>query len=174
MPASLHGPVVSPKRYVGLARAALLLGGALVFCYGIYIGATIPEPPPNSDGLPSGFAVMFALIVHFVGTALAHVGYALPAGSGRFRFGPLADRPAVVRAAAATAVFVGGGVLLTVLGQLLPESLPRAASGTYAFAWFGAAIGSLTGVVLTFVLAVGTGLWRLVQDEPILGRGVNG
>ena len=174
MPASPHVAVVSPRRYFGLARAGLLLVGALVFCYGIYIGATIPEPPPNSDGLPSGFAVMFALIVHFVGTALAHVGYALPAGSGRFRFGPLADRPAVVRAAVATAVFIGGGALLTALGWVLPESLSRAASGTYAFTWFGAAVGSLTGVVLTLVLAVGTGLWRLVQDEPILGRGVDG
>ncbi|WP_435116854.1 hypothetical protein [Halolamina sp. C58] len=165
---------MSPKQYFGLARAALLLVGASVFCYGIYVGATIPEPPPNSDGFPAGFAVIFVLIAQSIGATLAHVGYALPAGSGRFRFGPLADRPAVVRAAVATAVFVGAGIVLTVVGRLLPESVPRVVSGTYAFSWFGAVIGSLTGVVLSLVLAVGTGLWRLVHDEPILGRAVDG
>ncbi|MFC6736735.1 hypothetical protein ACFQEQ_10870, partial [Halolamina salina] len=70
--------------------------------------------------------------------------------------------------------FVAALGLLTALGWVLPESLPRAVSGTYAFSWLGAAVGSLTGVVLTAVLAVGTGLWRLVQDEPILGRGADG
>ncbi|MFD1526173.1 hypothetical protein [Halolamina salina] len=165
---------MSPKRYLGLARAALLLVGAGVFCYGLYVGATIPEPPPNSDGVPTGFAVIFVLLAQSVGAALAHVGYALPAGSGRFRFGPLADRAAVVRAGAATVVFVAALGLLTALGWVLPESLPRAVSGTYAFSWLGAVVGSLTVVVLTAVLAVGTGLWRLVQDEPILGRGADG
>ncbi len=174
MPASPHAPIVSPKQYFGLARAALLLVGAGVFCYGIYVGATIPEPPPNSDGVPTGFAVIFVLIAQSVGASLAHVGYALPAGSGRFRFGPLADRAAVVRAAAAAAVFVGGLALLMALGWVLPDSLPQVVSGTYAFAWFGAAVGSLTGVVLTAVLAVGTGLWRLMQGEPVLGRALDG
>jgi hypothetical protein len=60
------------------------------------------------------------------------------------------------------------------LGWVLPDSLPQVVSGTYAFAWFGAAVGSLTGVVLTAVLAVGTGLWRLMQGEPVLGRALDG
>ena len=169
MPASPDLPAVSPKRFLGLARAALLLVGVGVFCYGIYVGATMPEPPPDSDGVPTGFAVVFVLLAQSIGAGLAQIGYALPAGNGLLRFGPLVDRPPVVRAAAATVVFVGGGALLTGLGWVLPDSLPEVVSGTYAFAWFGAAVGSITGVVLTAVLAVGTALWRLMRDETVLG-----
>ncbi|QKY21587.1 hypothetical protein B4589_014830 [Halolamina sp. CBA1230] len=160
---------MSPKRYLGLVRAGLLIVGVGTLCYGVYVGATLPEPPPDSDGVPAGFAVVFVLITQSAGALLAQVGYALPAGSGPFRFGPLADRSAIVRAAAATAAFVGAAVLLTALGWILPDSLSRAVSGTYAFAWFGAAAGSATGVGLTAVLAVGTGLWRLVRGDPLLG-----
>jgi hypothetical protein len=160
---------VSPKRYLGLVRAALVLAGLATLCYSVYFGATIPEPPPNSDGVPTGFGVIFALLVQSGGALLVLLGYSLPAGTGRFRAGPLADQPPVVRAAAATAAFVGGAVLLTALGWVLPDSLPRVVSGTYAFSWFGAVAGTVVGVAFTAVMAVGTGLWRLAHGEPVFG-----
>lgn len=160
---------MSPKRYVGLLRAALVLAGLATLCYVVYFGATLPEPPPNTDGVPAGFAVIFALLAQSGGALLVLLGFSLPAGTGRFRGGPLADRPAVVRAAAATAAFVGSAVLLTALGWVLPDSLPRVVSGTYAFSWFGAVAGTVVGVVFTAVLAVGTGIWRLAHGEPVFG-----
>ena len=160
---------MSPKRYFGLVRAALLLVGGLVFCWAVYVGATIPEPPPNTDGLPAGFAVMYALIVQSAGALTAQIGYALPAGAGRFRFGPLADRSVAFRGAVATAVFVTAALLLSVLGWVLPDSLPRVVSGTYAFSWLGAAAGSATGIVLTAALAAVTAIVRLVRGDPVLG-----
>ncbi|NHX35502.1 MULTISPECIES: hypothetical protein [Halolamina] len=165
---------MSPKRYLGPLRAVLSVVGVLILCYGVYFGATLPEPPPNSDGVPTGFAVIYVLLVQSAGALLAQVGYALPAGTGRFRFGPLADSPAVVRAAAATALFVTAVALVTAFGWVLPESVPRVVSGTHAFLWFAAVAGSAVGVVLTAVLAVGTALWRLVQGEPVLDGAVDG
>lgn len=168
MPNSVNTPGVSRQRYLGPLRALLLTVGAAVFCYGLYVGATIPEPPPNGDGVPTGFAVVFVLLVQFAGALLAQVGYTLPAGD-RLRFGPLADRSAAVRAAAATAAFLVAAVLLTALGWVLPDSLPRVVSGTYAFAWFGAAVGAAAGAGLTAVVAAGTAGWRIAHGEPILG-----
>jgi hypothetical protein len=160
---------VSPKRYVGLLRAALVLAGLATLCYAVYFGATLPEPPPNGDGVPSGFAVIYALVVQSGGALLVLLGYSLPAGTGRFRVGPLADRPAVVRATAATAAFVAAWALLTAFGWLLPDSLPRVVSGVYAFSWFGAVAGAVVGVAFTALLAVGTGIWRLAHGEPVFG-----
>ncbi|MFW5935586.1 MAG: hypothetical protein ACOCQL_07025 [Halolamina sp.] len=159
---------MSPKPYLGPLRVGLLTVGVLVFGYGVYVGATIPEPPPNSDGVPTGFAVVYVLLVQSAGALVAQVGYALPPGGGRFRFGPLADSPAVVRAAAATAAFVTAVALVTAFGWVLPDSLPRVVTGTHAFLWFGAVAGSAVGVVLTAVVAVGTVLWRLARGEPVL------
>jgi len=172
MPDSANQPVVSPRRYFGLVRATLLLAGAAVFCYGVYFGATIPEPPPNSDGVPTGFAVIYVLIVQSVGALIAQVGYAFPAGTGRFRFGPLADRPVVVRAGTATAAFVGLFALVMVFWMLIPDSLslPGIVTGTNTFLWFGAVAGTTVGVVLTAVLTVGTAVWRLARGEPVFGN----
>ena len=162
---------MSSTRYLGALRIVLLLAGTGAFCWGIYTGATLPEPPPNSDGLPTGFAVAIVLLAQFAGTLLAQVGYAIPAGTGRLRFGPLADRPAVVRAAAATGAFAALALLLLVAGWVLPDSLPRVVSGTYAFSWLGAAVGAAVGVALTALSAVGTGAARLLRGDPLLGEG---
>ncbi|GAB7095539.1 hypothetical protein JCM30237_26930 [Halolamina litorea] len=162
---------MSLKRYLGLVRGALLLSGTVVLCWGVYVGATIPEPPPDTDGVPVGFAVAFVLLDHAGGALLLQSGYALPPGTGRFRFGPLADRPAAVRAAVLTAAFAVAVVLLTVLGWILPDSLPRLVSGTYAFSWLGAAVGTAVGIAVTVVLGAATALVRLALGEPLLGGG---
>lgn len=160
---------MSTKRYVGLVRAALVLAGLGTLCYTVYFGATIPEPPPNSDGVPTGFGVIFALLAQSGGALLVLLGYSLPVGTGRFRFAPFAERPAVVRAAAGTVAFAGGAALLTALGWVLPDSLPRLVSGAYAFSWFGAVAGTVVGVLFTAVVAVGTGIWRLAHGAPVFG-----
>lgn len=162
--------IVSLRRYFGVLRAILLLAGGVAFCWAVYTGATLPEPPPNSDGLPTGFAVAFVLVGQSVGAVLAHVGYALPAGIGRFRFGPLADRPAVVRAAAATGAFAALVFLLLVAGWLLPDSMPSVVTGTYAFTWLGGVVGGAVGLLLTALLAVGTATVRLFRGDPLLSR----
>jgi hypothetical protein len=159
---------MSPRRYLGVLRAVLLLAGVGAFCWAVYFGATLPEPPPNSDGLPMGFAVAYVVVVQIGATILGHTGYALPAGIGRFRFGPLANRPAVVRAAAATGAFAALALLLLVLGWVLPDALPHAVSGTYAFTWIGAVVGAAVGVVVTVLLAVGTAAVRLWRGNPLL------
>lgn len=159
--------MVSLKRYFGLLRATRLFAGGVTLCWAIYFGATVPEPPPNSDGVPTGFAVTIVLLVQFAGTLIAQVGYVLPAGTGRFRFGPLADRPAVVRAAAGTGTFATLVFLLAVLGWVLPDSMPSLVSGTYAFTWLGGVVGAAVGVVLTVLLAAGTGIVRLSRGEPV-------
>ncbi|MFW5948984.1 MAG: hypothetical protein ACOCSD_05245 [Halolamina sp.] len=152
-------------------RVTLLVLGVSVFLAAVWFGATMPEPPPDSDGVPVGFAVVFVVLGQTAGALLALVGYALPAGSGRLRFGPLAARSAATRVAAAAVGFTVTTLLLTVLGWVLPDSLPRIVTGTHGFLWLGAAVGSVVGVVLAAVLAVGTVLWRVVRGEPIRGRG---
>ena len=159
---------MSLRRYFGAIRAALLLAGGVAFCWAVYFGATLPEPPPNSDGLPAGFAVAFVLIAQSASALVAQVGYALPAGTGRFRFGPLADRPAIVRAAAATAAFASLTLLLLVAGWVLPDSMPSVVTGTYAFTWLGAVVAGAIGLVLTALLAVGTAAVRLYRGDPLL------
>lgn len=165
---------MSLKRYLGALRLSLVAVGLLVVAYGVYFGANIPEPPPNSDGVPTGFAVIYVMLVQAAGALLAQIGYALPAGTGRFRFGPLADRSPPVRAAAATTVFAGSWVLLTVIVMLLPGSPPDPVAGTHAFLWFASVAGTVAGVAFTAVVGLGTALWRLATDEPVLGDAVGG
>jgi hypothetical protein len=161
---------VSLRRYVGLVSGALLLVGGAVLCWGVYFGATLPEPRPGSDGVPAGFAIIYVLLVQSGGALLVHLGYALPAGTGRFRVGPLAGRSVVVRTAAATVAF--GTVLgvTTVLTMALPDSLPRVVSGTVAFSWLGAAVALVVGVALTLVCGLATAVVRVVRGEPLVDR----
>ena len=160
---------MSSKRFLGPVRGALLLAGGGALCWTVYFGATLPEPPPGGDGVPAGFAVILALIVQAAGALAVQVGYALPAGTGQFRFGPLADRSAVHRSAAATVVFVAAALVLRAVGWVLPDSLPQAVSGAYAFSWLSVAVGTVTGVVLTAVLAAATAVVRLLRGEPVFG-----
>ncbi|MFC7135448.1 hypothetical protein [Halobaculum litoreum] len=109
-----------PRLLAALRAAVLGLGLVGHVAVAAFV-ADLPPPTTTGDGVPAGFGFAFALI----GTALAGVvtavGYGLPAGEGRLRVGPLADRPCRHRLVAGGGAGAVTGVSLVVgLAMLLP------------------------------------------------------
>ncbi|QZP38811.1 hypothetical protein [Halobaculum magnesiiphilum] len=143
------------------ALAALRLGTVAVGLAGFVAVAVfvfdLPPPPETGDGLPAAFGFAIALLGTAVAGVVTVVGYGLPAGEGRLRVGPLADRPSTDR-------LVAGGAAASVLGVALTVGLAFLASGMVAVAVWVVGAGLLVGGLVSLALgglAVGG---RLVAD----------
>ncbi|MFC6786317.1 hypothetical protein ACFQFH_10555 [Halobaculum halobium] len=117
----------------------------------------LPPPPETGDGVPAGFAFAFALIGTAVAGVVTVVGYGLPAGEGRFRVGPLADRSSTYR-------LVAGGATGAVGGLALATGLAFLTSGTVSVAVWVTGVGFVVGGLVALALGgLAVGL-RLVAD----------
>jgi len=141
--------------------AALRVGVVTVGLAGFVAVATfvfdLPPPPETGDGVPSGFAFAFALLGTAVAGVVTVVGYGLPAGDGRLRVGPLADRSSTYR-------LVVGGAAAAVLGLGFAFGLAFLTSGMVSVAVWIVGVGLLVGGLVAGALgglAVGA---RLVAD----------
>lgn len=140
---------VSPFRYFGILRAFLLLVGLWLVATALHSVASTP-PPPNSDGFLEGLGYLNALISGVFGLLVIQIGYALPAGIGRFRFGPLANRSAATRGGVTVVVYVLVALLM-VYG--IPPVVPGVTeSATYVTGFFLVSIASGIGVLIVILL----------------------
>ncbi|SHG79138.1 hypothetical protein [Halobaculum gomorrense] len=117
----------------------------------------LQAPPATGDGVPSGFAFAFALLGTAVAGTVSVVGYGLPAGEGRLRVGPLADRSSTHR-------LVAGGAAASLFGVALAFGLAFLTSGMGSVAVWVAGVGFLVGGLVALALGglvVGV---RLVAD----------
>jgi hypothetical protein len=136
---------MSLRRYFGIVRTLLLL-------VGLDAVASMPPLPPESDGFIEGFAYIFALLLGVTGLVVAQVGYALPAGTGRFRVGPLADRSAGVRSGAVVVLYL---LIAFVMVYGIPVVVPGVTeSMTYGTALFVFAFAAVVGAAVTSVAAL--------------------
>lgn len=72
--------MVPVKRYaVAAVRLALIAGGLIVAAGIVSELASMPEPPPDSDGFPQGMALLFGTVFAVVAVGAAGLGVALPA-----------------------------------------------------------------------------------------------
>ncbi|MFC7045850.1 hypothetical protein ACFQH6_10935 [Halobacteriaceae archaeon GCM10025711] len=141
------------RRYVGLLRGLLMAVGLFLFYAGLNSVARLPPGPPESDGFIRGLAYMFALIVGVAGLLLVQVGYAIPAGTGRFRVGPLAGRSAGLRGGVAVLVYF---VVAALMVYGIPAVVPAVTeSMTYATGLFVLVIAGVLGTVLAVLFALG-------------------
>jgi hypothetical protein len=140
---------MSLRRYFWIVRALLLLVGGGLFVAGLDAVASTSPSPPESDGFVEGLAYIFALISGVTGLVVAQIGYALPAGTGRFRVGPLADRSVGVRSGAVVVLYV---LLALVMVYGIPVIVPSVTeSMTYVAALLVFAIAAVVGVVVAVV-----------------------
>lgn len=141
-------------------RALLVLVGVGLFASGLNTVASLPMGPPESDGFLEGLAYIHAILVGVIGLLVVQFGYVFPAGSGRFRVGPLANRTAAVR----------GGIIVLVYGLIailmvygIPFLIPSITeSMTYATGLFVFVIACGIGTVITVFLKLGNLTQRLI------------
>lgn len=132
----------------------------ILFVSGIDTVASLSPAPPNSDGFLDGLAYLFSLILGVAGLLVVQMGYAFPAGSGRFRAGPLVDRSVSVRSVVVVVVYFVTALLM-VYG--IPMVVPAVTeSTTYAAVFIVVGIAAVVGLVLTLLLALGGLLLHLV------------
>lgn len=140
-------------RYLGFFRALLVGFGLTLFVAGLNTVASTPTPPPESDGFLKGLAYIYALLVGVTGLLVVQIGYALPAGTGWLRTGPLADRSVGTRGVAVVLVYMLM-VLLMVYG--IPRLVPSVTESTaYATGLFIFGIASGVGGVLALLFVLG-------------------
>ncbi|WP_348607934.1 hypothetical protein [Halobaculum rarum] len=122
----------------------------------------LPPPPETGDGLPAAFGFAIAVLGAVVAGVVTVVGYGLPAGDGRLRVGPLADRPSTYR-------LVAGGAAAAVLGLGFSFGLAFLTSGMVSVTVWVLGVGLLVGGLVAGALgglAVGV---RLVADAATGG-----
>lgn len=142
---------MSLHRYLGLVRGLLIVVGGGLFVAGLDAVASLPPSPPQSDGFIEGLTYLFALLLGVGGLLAVQVGYALPAGTGRFRFGPLSDRSPGLRAGIAVVCYVSIGLLMV---YVVPVVVPSVTENmTYATGLFVFGIATIVGSVVALVLA---------------------
>jgi hypothetical protein len=152
---------MSLRRYFGVVRGLLLLVGIALFVVGLDAVASTSPSPPESDGFVEGLAYIFALISGVSGLVVAQIGYALPAGTGRFRVGPLADRGAGVRSGAVVVLYL---LIAIVMVYGIPVIVPSVTeSMTYVTALFVFAIAAVVGAVVTGIAALSDMLLELYR-----------
>lgn len=138
----------------------MVVGLALVAA-GLDTVASTASAPPDSDGFIQGLAYLFALILGVSGLLAVQIGYALPAGTGRLRVGPLADRSAGARAGV-TVLLYALVVLVMVYG--VPAVVPSVTeSTTYATGLFFVAIATVVGAVLALLFALAGAVLRVAR-----------
>ena len=138
---------------VTAARAVLFVGGVGVAGATVFKLATMPPPPPGSDGFAHGMAAIFGGLILVASLGVAAVSVVLPAVLGRedpLGFG----RYQRLALKAAGALVVGGFVVGPASGFL-----GRLSEGLVLLVLF---------VTLGAVVAGATLLWRLV--EALVGR----
>lgn len=154
---------MSPRRYLGLVRALLVAAGVLLFALGIDTVVTTPPPPPDSDRFLEGLTFFVSLVVAALGLLVAQVGYAVPAGSGRLRAGPLADRSAGLRGGVAALLYVAAGLLLV---YVVPAVLPAVTESTpYVVSLLALFVAGVLGAVLSVLYALGGRLLRTARQH---------
>jgi hypothetical protein len=140
MPSSVRGYALAAVRVV-------LVGGGGLVGLGVLVGlATMPPPPPGSDGFVSGLAYIFGGAIAVFALGAAALGVALPTLLGtddRLGFGRF-QRLALK---AAGALF-GGGLLVGLAFGLATEMQFG------VFVW-------LVAILLSIVVVVATVGWRL-------------
>ncbi|QZX98496.1 hypothetical protein [Halobaculum rubrum] len=145
------------SRLFAALRAGVVAVGLAGFVAVAAFVFDLPPPPETGDGVPSGFAFAFALLGTAVAGVVTVVGYGLPAGGGRLRVGPLADRSSTYR-------LVAGGAAAGVFGVALMFGIAFLTSGTVSVAVWVVGVGLLVGGLVALALgglAVGV---RLVAD----------
>ncbi|UIO99423.1 hypothetical protein Hbl1158_12955 [Halobaculum sp. CBA1158] len=127
----------------------------------------LPPPPETGDGLPSAFGFAIALLGAAVAGVVAVVGYGLPAGTGRLRVGPLADRSSEYR-------LVAGGAAAAAVGLVFALGLAFLASGTVSVAVWVVGVGLLVGGVVAVALGGLVVASRLVAEAVRERTGARG
>lgn len=135
----------------------------LLFGSGINTVASLSPAPPNSDGFLDGLAYLFSLILGVAGLLVVQIGYALPAGSGRFRVGPLGDRSVSVRSGVVVVVYFVTALLMVYGFPMVVPAVTE--STTYAAVFIVVGIAAAVGVVLTLLLALGGFLFQWVGNR---------
>lgn len=149
---------MSLREYLGPVRLLIVLVGLGLFAAAIETVASLPPAPPNSDGFVEGLAYIGSLLLGVAGLLLVELGYAIPAGIGRFRRGPLADRSSGLRAGTAVLAYVGVAVLMVYGIPFLIPSVTE--SMAYVTGFMVLAVSAGAGAVLALVLFVGGILFR--------------
>lgn len=150
---------MSLQQYLGPVRFLFVLLGLGLFAAAIETVASLPPAHPNSDGFVEGLAYIGSLLLGIAGLLLVELGYAIPAGVGRFRGGPLADRSSGLRAGAAVLAYLGI-VVLMVYG--IPFVIPSVTeSMAYATGLMIIASSAGIGAVLALGLFIGGMVFRV-------------
>lgn len=152
---------MSLHRHLGILRGLLISVGLVLFVAGLDAVASMPTPPPESDGFIEGLTYIFALVLGVAGLLAVQVGYAVPAGTGRFEFGPLADRSPGLRSGVAVLVYLSIAVLMVYGVPVVVPSVTE--SMTYATGLFVFAIAAIVGSVIACCLAAAGFLTRSVR-----------
>ena len=147
------------QRYLGLLRGLLIVVGVGLFLAGLDAVASMPTPPPESDGFIEGLTYIFGLLFGVGGLLLVQVEYAIPPGSGRF--GPLADRNPGIRGGVVIVGYLAVAIGMVYVVPLLAPTVTG--STTYALALFVLGIAAVVGSPIALVLAAGDLLHRVVR-----------
>lgn len=140
-----------PRSLLGPLRIFLVLVGLAVVVGAVLSLATMPEPPPGSDGFPAGLAYGFLFVAATAGLAVVAGGLAIPAPADSPGGSMLRFRRAQ-RLLAATGLVLLVGSLVLGLGVLLLTNAIVVALAV----WFG--LGGLGLVAVVAALS-----WRLVE-----------
>ena len=135
----------------------------LLFASGINTVASLSPAPPNSDGFLDGLAYLFSLVLGVAGLLVVQIGYAFPAGSGRFRVGPFVDRSVSVRSGVMVVVYFVTALLMVYGFPMIVPAVTE--STTYAAVFIAVGIAAVGGLVLTLLLALGGLLFHLVGNR---------
>ncbi|MFB6123012.1 MAG: hypothetical protein ABEJ78_06105 [Haloferacaceae archaeon] len=136
-----------------IVRAVLVGGGALVSAGAVYALATVPQPPPGSDGFATGMAYIVGSVVLVLALGATGLGVALPSMLGAddaAGFGP--SQRLVLKGAGAC--FLGGLLVGVVVAAVVGFQFGL-------LAWFLAILLGVGGVGVALA-------WRLV--EVVVGR----
>jgi len=146
-----------PSRTVSKAitavRALLVAAGVAVAALTVLKLATMPPPPPDSDGFAHGMAALVGGLVIAVSLGVAAVSVVLPSLLGRAD--PLGFNRWQRRVLQAAGLLVVGGLVVSLAYGLLTDLLLA------GVLWFGLVVVAILGVAVTLA-------WRL--GEVIVAR----